>query len=404
MRRGSSETGVAATPSHVWKTKFASDTGPLSVAGGLVFVPVIDEHRIAALDENTGRQVWSYTAGARVDTPPTIHSGMALFGSADGWAYCLRASDGVLVWKRRMAPAERFVGALGQLESAWPVHGSILVTDGTAYLSAGRSSYLDGGIHCFAIKPQTGEIIEQKTFYNPDPETGKMIHDPKDSHTMPGALSDILVSDGDSVWMRQEPVFGDGQSKNGPVYATGGFRDDAWFNRTTWAVGKATHAQLLVADDDNAYCIESFNSVNRGKPFTPGAKGYRLFALSLDGRAIRPEQQQVKAGGAGKKRKGKNATGGSSSVWSQHIPVRGAAMVLAGNRLVVVGAPDVVDPDDPLGAFEGRKGAALCVFAAGDGNKISEQHLDALPVFDGLAAANGRLFLSMQDGTVRCFR
>jgi outer membrane protein assembly factor BamB len=298
-RRGFSTTAVSAKPSNVWKTKFASAIGPLSVAGGMVFVPVIDEHRIVALDENTGKETWSYTAGARVDTPPTIHNGLALFGSADGWAYCLRAKDGELVWKRRMAPADRFVGALGQLESAWPVHGSILVKDGTAYLSAGRSSYLDGGIRCFALKPDTGEIVEERPLYNPDPETGKMAHDPKDDHTMPGVLSDILVSDGESVWMREEPVFGEGRSKGGPVYATGGFRDDTWFNRTTWAVGKAKHAQLLVTGDDNAYCIESFDSASRAKAFTPGAQGYRLSAVSLDGK-ISPERQQTQEKAAGK--------------------------------------------------------------------------------------------------------
>ena len=33
----------------------------------------------------------------------------------------------------------------------------------------------------------------------------------------------------------------------------------------------------------------------------------------------------------------------------------------------------------------------------------AEWKLDALPVFDGLIAADGRLFLSTADGKVRCF-
>ena len=28
--------------------------------------------------------------------------GLAVFGSADGWVYCLRAADGVLAWRRRV--------------------------------------------------------------------------------------------------------------------------------------------------------------------------------------------------------------------------------------------------------------------------------------------------------------
>lgn len=401
QRRGLSKSTVAANPSTLWKTKFNGEVGPVTVANGLVFVPIINKHRIVALDESTGKERWSFIAGARVDTPPTLHKGMALFGSTDGWAYCLRAQDGVLVWKRRMAPTHRFIGVLGQLESAWPVHGSILIKNETAYLSAGRSSYLDGGIYCFALNPETGEIIEQKTLYNPDPKTGKMAHNPKDTYTMPGALTDILVSSDDTIWMRKEPVFGTPTAKTIPLHATGGFRDASWFNRTTWAVGKAKHAQLLVADNSKAYCIESFASASRSKPFTPGAQGYRLSAISLDG-TLSPEQQQTKEKTAAKKKSRKRTT--AAAIWSHYIPIRSTAMAVADHQLILVGAPDIVDPDDPLGAFEGRKGAILSLFSTRDGKKISEQDLDTLPIWDGLAVAHGKLFLSMQDGTVRCFK
>ena len=79
-------------------------------------------------------------------------------------------------------------------------------------------------------------------------------------------------------------------------------------------------------------------------------------------------------------------------------------MAVADHQLILVGAPDIVDPADPLGAFEGRKGAILSLFSTRDGKKISEQDLDTLPIWDGLAVAHGKLFLSMQDGTVRCFK
>jgi len=78
-------------------------------------------------------------------------------------------------------------------------------------------------------------------------------------------------------------------------------------------------------------------------------------------------------------------------------------MALAGNTLFLAGAPDTIDPHDPLGPFEGRKGSVLCAFSASDGDKLSELYLDALPVWDGMAAAQGKLFLVTQDGSVRCF-
>ena len=79
------------------------------------------------------------------------------------------------------------------------------------------------------------------------------------------------------------------------------------------------------------------------------------------------------------------------------------AMVLAGGRLIVTGPPDVVDPKDPLGAFEGRKGGALYVVEAGSGEKLAEHALPSPPVFNGAAAARGRLFVVTEDGTVTCW-
>ena len=90
--------------------------------------------------------------------------------------------------------------------------------------------------------------------------------------------------------------------------------------------------------------------------FTPGAKGYLLLANPLNGR---------------------------QSDWSYRVPVRIRAMLLAGDRLLTAGPPDVVDPQDPLGAFEGRKGGVLHVVNAATGERLAEQRLPSPPVFNG---------------------
>jgi len=79
-------------------------------------------------------------------------------------------------------------------------------------------------------------------------------------------------------------------------------------------------------------------------------------------------------------------------------------MALVGNTLFLAGAPDIVDPHAPLASFEGRKGGVLCAFSATDGRKLSELNIDALPVWDGMAAAQGKLFLAMKDGSIRCYQ
>ena len=85
------------------------------------------------------------------------------------------------------------------------------------------------------------------------------------------------------------------------------------------------------------------------------------------------------------------------------MPVRIRAMALAKGRLFVAGPPDVVDPADPLGAFEGRKGGRLYVVDASTGERVAEHALPSPPVFNGIAAARGRLFLAEEDGSLACF-
>ena len=46
---------------------------------------------------------------------------------------------------------------------------------------------------------------------------------------------------------------------------------------------------------------------------------------------------------------------------------------------------------------------ALWAVSADDGKKLAEYKLSGLPAWDALIAAGGRLYLTMQDGTVSCF-
>ena len=54
-------------------------------------------------------------------------------------------------------------------------------------------------------------------------------------------------------------------------------------------------------------------------------------------------------------------------------------------------------------AFEGRAGAVLWAVSASDGKKLAEYPLASPPIFDGMAAANARLYLATMGGKVRCF-
>lgn len=191
--------------SEKWATRIGGRLTAPVVAESLVFVASADEHTLYALDSGSGAVRWAYTAGARIDSPPTIDGGLALFGCRDGWLYCLRADDGTLAWRFRVAPADRMVGADGQLESAWPVSGSVLVRDGVVYTVAGRNSFLDGGLTVCGVDCVTGRLRYHRSIQGPwpGPEVGKSRQTPNPGFTMPGTSSDVLVADGDAIYLRE---------------------------------------------------------------------------------------------------------------------------------------------------------------------------------------------------------
>ena len=95
-------------------------------------------------------------------------------------------------------------------------------------------------------------------------------------------------------------------------------------------------------------------------------------------------------------------------------------MVKTGPTLFIVGPPDIVDEAETFeklknrdvsveavlaeqdALLNGSKGSLLRAISANDGSTISDVQLDSLPIWDGMAAARGQLFLSTQDGTVIC--
>ena len=391
LRSGSTAATVSVDLARSWSTAVGRRLSPPVAVAGRVFVAAIDEHRVVALDGDTGRELWSFTAGGRIDSPPTVHDGRVLFGSADGFVYSLLASDGQLAWRLQAAPERTLVGAEGQLESAWPVHGSVLVVDGVAYLAAGRSSYLDGGIHLLALNPASGEVIRRQVIYSPDPDTGKM--PPGDARTIPGALSDILTSDGESVYMRAQQVFGDDSTAGAHLYSTAGLLDDSWFNRTHWTVGSVGGAQLLVFDADTAYAVSAYPGRSSSHAYQPAEKGYLLLA---------EQWRSTDANNRAADKKSKASSKGSKRRWEQRVPLRATGLALAGRTLLAAGTPDVVDPADPLAALEGRLGAELWLISADDGSKLAGYDLPNPPVFDGLIVVSGRLYVSTIDGNVLC--
>jgi outer membrane protein assembly factor BamB len=445
-RSGTTPTRVPSNVEIGWKVTLKGDLTAPVAAGNKVYVARPDAHTLYALDMESGKEIWQFTANGRIDSPPTIYKGMVLVGSKDGYVYCLRASDGRLVWRFLAAPADKRIAYFDQVESAWPVHGSILVDNNTAYFTAGRSTYIDGGIRVYGLEPKTGKILHKGIMAGPNAfkEGGRDM-----AFFILGANSDVLVSEGGFLYMRQKKLTPQlhevkvnvlsskgAQDVGLHIFSTAGLLDGSWYNRTFWMYSKrwpgfqlANQApktgQLLVVDDEKTYAVRVFYRRNvHSLMFFPGREGYMLFAdLNTNEPQIvgeegsrkpvkwLPQSDFSRARGDEIRKLESEAFGldkmigysrAEPPVWTQWLPVRIRAMVKAGDTLFVAGPPDVFEQKDPFAAFEARRGARLVAVSARDGKKLSEIPLECPPVFDGMIAAGGRLFASLRDGSLVC--
>ena len=65
-------------------------------------------------------------------------------------------------------------------------------------------------------------------------------------------------------------------------------------------------------------------------------------------------------------------------------------------------ALELKDVEKALGAWRGEEGGILYAASAREGKELAQIELPSPTVFDGMAAADQRLFLSLQDGSVIC--
>ena len=414
-RSGWTKSAVPAQVSLRWATKLGGRLTSVTVAEGRVFVAAVDRHTVYSLDANSGKVVWKFTAGGRVDSPPTIYNGLCLFGSADGWVYCLRATDGELVWRFRAAPQDLRIVAYDQVESVWPVHGSVLVEEGVVFCAAGRSSFLDGGMYLYRLEAATGKLLSVTPISGRDPKTGEEpqeIIKGTNMAAMNAALPDVLSSDGQFVYMRHVKFDKQGRLQpEGGVHLFGstGFLDDSWWHRTYWVYDtmfssgwggwpqlgtRVPAGRILVLDESTIYGYGRNRYSRDGSHVGLGKTAYRLFATS----------KSAQAPPAARRRGVIREKPAIGYKWTKTIPLLVRAMVLAGDKLFIAGPPDfLAQGERGILALEGKLGASLWAVSPESGEKLSEVKLPAPPVFDSLVAANGRLYLCAADGSVLSF-
>jgi outer membrane protein assembly factor BamB len=388
----------------------------VTVSGDRVFFGSSADDAAHCLDAATGKSIWTAHTDGPVRLPPTIADGKAYFGSDDGQAYCVKASDGSRVWKYRAAPEERFVPSNGKLISLWPVRTGVLVDNGKAYFGASLLPWRDSRI-C-GVDAATGSDSGPGLFATIDA-----------SRTMQGAMlasdKNLFVLQGRSgaiVFARETGKLAHALAGRGDGGAHAALTAD---EQLIYGPGSRTGV-LSVFDNKTRKRIKSISGANRivvGPQMCYVYKPGKLSSMPLAQQAktdvriavLRDKQKKLaaKLKGLSKAPKGKKETdeqatkrkaeiekikseqkeipkqltelgksANKGNGWSVDCP-EAYEIILAGDTLLLGGDGEVT------------------ARAAGDGKLLWTGKVDGKA--RGLAAANGRLYVSTDKGKIHCF-
>jgi hypothetical protein len=257
-------------------------------------------------------------------------------------------------------------------------------------------------------------------------------------HGIQGFKNDVLLTDGKYLYLRHQAFNLDlsslpaDQTPPPHLIANPGFLESIPQHRSFWTINSLllydiptgrtpVHGDILAMDGSKYYEVRGYTP-GRTNYFDPRVNGYTLYAGQFTGTTAAPSATGTTAQSvatpptgkkarraaaskrAKKKAKTKNtaASPQASERWSSNIPLTGKAIALAGDQLYAAGTPVAFPKHDLAAAYEGRMGGVLWVASADSGKKLTEIKLDAPPSWDGMAIAQGRLFIVLQDGSLRC--
>ena len=178
---------------------------------------------------------------------------------------------------------------------------------------------------------------------------------------------------------------------------------------------------VLLDDDDHTYgyVIEMLGKIfGYGRDKYPagntgqwrGGERYHLFAVD---RSVQPAPKKIPTKKPRGKKKKRAKPTSPNYRWTTTVPLLTKAMLVADRTLFIAGPPDVAktkagnrlnlsNAEDVLSAWNNSKGGLLWAVDVDDGKKLAAYPLASPPVFDGMAATSGRLFIATADGHVLC--
>jgi len=127
------------------------------IAEGMVFFGSSADNKVYSLDAVTGKERWTYFADSPIRFAPAYWKDRLYIVADDGYLYCLWAKTGKLIWRKRGGPREDMVIGNSRMISRWPARGAPTIIDDIVYFSAGI--WPSEGIYIYAIEPETGKVL-----------------------------------------------------------------------------------------------------------------------------------------------------------------------------------------------------------------------------------------------------
>jgi outer membrane protein assembly factor BamB len=339
------------------------------VAEGLVCFGSSADGKVTALDAATGTLKWSFFTGGPIRFAPTVWKERLFVVSDDGYLYCLKLSDGTLIDRWRGGPADDRVLGNEQLISKWPARGGPVIHDGLLYWAAGI--WQSEGVFIRAMNPDSGEVV-----WTNDSSGGIDMPQPHGGANAKSGVSaqGYLLATADRLFVPTGRAVPAAFQR-----ATGAFDYYHLQENTRRGGTTAIVAGDLIYNGGYVYRTDDGSLLGDQVPGTVAAfPGGIVHGSSNVLQALAPVMKETKD------RKGNSVTIPTHEVhWQAKDVPAGTALIVAGDTIVSSGGSRVVTVD--------RK----------NGEVIWSDEVD--DIAHGLAASNGRLFVSTASGAIHCY-
>jgi outer membrane protein assembly factor BamB len=345
-------------------------------ADGRVYFGSTVNDAVTCLDAATGKSIWTFYSEGPVRLAPIVVDNHVYFGSDDGYAYCVSAADGALVWKRRIADKDRRIGGNGRMISAWPLRCGVLVDNGTVYCTAGI--FPTYGVWLAALDAGSGEVSWRRRLETIAPQ-GYMLASPTRLYVPTGRTSPAVFDRKDG-----KPVDLSGIGRRGGTFAL--IVDEGLVHRgdgedqIELQTGAGDRMALFagrqaIVDGETAYLLDNnkLSALNRA----------RYIRLAHERQKLIDAEKADERTDETKRTLAENAKAMETCwLWREKSEQQGV-MLLAQDTIIVGGQDEVAIRDTSDGSLL----------------RTLSIHGDA----HGLSVANGRLLVSTDRGVIHSF-